>query len=94
MHEHLLAAVKRHFAHVAADPDQELADMHLTPGLDLSAFMHKFVRVHKASTIANEKAAMMLIVKFDDIREVYQSLLTPRLKNPDVTVEPRLINIQ
>eukprot|EP00983_Pelagomonas_calceolata_P028249 884721-Pelagomonas_calceolata.AAC.1 len=49
--------------------------------------MHKFVRVHKASTTTNEKAAMMLIVKFDKIPELYQSLMTARLKNPEVSVE-------
>eukprot|EP00983_Pelagomonas_calceolata_P006103 203141-Pelagomonas_calceolata.AAC.1 len=46
--------------------------------------MHKFVRVHKASTTTDEKAAMMHIFKFDRIPELYQSLLTARLKNPEV----------
>ena len=56
-YEHLLAAVKKQFAHIAPDPDQLLADMRLTPGMDLSTFVHKFVRIHKASTITEEKAA-------------------------------------
>ena len=65
MYEQLLTAVKTQFAHLAPDPDQLLADMQFSPGMDLSTFTHKFVRVHNASTTTDDKAGKMLIVKLN-----------------------------
>jgi len=60
--------------------------MQFSPGMDLSTFTHKFVRVHKASTTTDDKAGKMLIVKLNKVPDLCQNLLTARLNNPKVSV--------
>jgi len=48
-------------AHIDADPDQELQDMTLHAGDDLSTFAHKFVKVHNASSVPHHVVAMLRV---------------------------------
>jgi len=86
VHDHLLEAVQEHFGHMAADPDQELCDMQLLHGMDLSTFAHKFVKVHKASTISNDKAVKMLLIKCSNNKELHSRLVSIRIDRPKITV--------
>ena len=86
VHEHLLEAIQEHFGHMAADPDQELCDMQLLRSTDLSTFAHKFVKVHNASTISNDKAVKMLLIKCSNIKDLHARLVSIRIDKPKITV--------
>jgi hypothetical protein len=86
VHEHLLEAVLEHFGHMAADPDQELYDMQLLHGMDLSTFAHKFVKVYKASTISNDKAVKWLLIKCSSMKDLHARLISIRIDKPKITV--------
>jgi len=86
LHEQLLEAVEEHFAHLVADPDQELIDLRLH-GMDLSTFAHKFLKVYKASSTSSKKAKAMLLLKCEKLKELHSRLLSMCVEQPKITVE-------
>ncbi len=54
----LFAKLKEHFADLDADNDQELQNLTLSSGDDLSTFAHKYVKLHKASTVPEKELCL------------------------------------
>jgi len=73
--DNLLAKLNKHFAHIDADPDQELQDMTLHVGDDLSTFAHKFVKEHNASSVPHHRAALLFTQKSKHLPQLHQNLV-------------------
>jgi len=71
----LFAKLKEYFVHLDTDPDQDLQDLTLNSGDDLSAFAHKYVKIHKASTVPEKRAVLMLKQKVKHVPDLHQHML-------------------
>jgi len=83
----LFAKLKEHFAHPHADPDQELQDLTLNISDNLSTFAHRYLKIHKESTVPEKRAVLMLMQKMKHVPELHQHMLQVYMAHQDIQVK-------